>query len=143
MSKPKFNSMMLVSSQRDGAPTFRLIPLTQECPYGEVVYIPAAKVLAIFHKHAVEGLHMVPKIDDNGDMVNRTKGPSKDGNPYKQERKTLNSPQDSYIANPPEIDDFIAMFAVNPEFNYRVFMQDPAKPLIEKAEIPKLIVPQT
>ena len=133
-------SMMLVSSQREGVPTFRLIPLTQECPYGEVVYIPQAKVLAIFQKYSVEGLHMVPKLDDNGDPVRRAK-PAADGNPYKQERKVLVVSQDSYISNPPEIDAFIFMFAVNQEFNYKQFMEDPKSPLIQKTEIPKLITP--
>ena len=137
---PIEKSMMLVSSQREGAPTFRLIPLTQDCPYGEVVYIPQAKVLAIFQKYSVEGLHVVPKLDDNGDPKRAPK-PRADGNPYMQERKVLTIPQDCYISNPPEIDTFIALFAINPEFDYKVFMTEPKAAIIEQPGAPKIILP--
>lgn len=129
--------MLLVSGFREGAPTFKMIPLSLDCPFGEVVYIPSAKVLLILHKHTVEGLHMVPRLDDNGDPVRAAK-PRADGNPYKQERKTLNLPQDSYINDKEQIKAFVNMFATNADFDYAKFMVDPA---IITPETPKIIMP--
>lgn len=133
-------SMLLITSHREGVPTFRMMPLTNECPYSEVIYIPQAKALVIFHKHTVEGLHMVPALDGNGDPVRNPKAGPKD-NPYKQERKLLTTPHESYIQHVPEIGDFVAMFAYNSEFDYKKFMADPVKPLIETPETPKIILP--
>lgn len=135
--------MLLISSFRDGAPTFRMMPLTKDCPYGEVVYVPQAKALVVFHKHTVEGLHMVPKLDDNGDSVRAPK-PRADGNPYKQERKTLTTPHESYLTSKPEIEQFVEMIAYNSEFDYKKFMVEPeAKPAsqIIMPETPKIISP--
>jgi hypothetical protein len=136
-------SMLLISSFRDGAPTFRMMPLTKDCPYGEVVYVPQAKALVVFHKHTVEGLHMVPKLDDNGDSVRALK-PRADGNPYKQERKTLTTPHESYLTDKSEIEMFVSMFGYNSEFDYKRFMIEPkAAPesLIQTIETPKIILP--
>jgi hypothetical protein len=136
-------SMLLISSFRDGAPTFRMIPLTKDCPYGEVIYVPQAKAIVIFHKHTVEGLHMVPKLDDNGDSVRAVK-PRADGNPYRQERKTLTTPHESYLTFKPEIEQFVEMFAYNSEFDYKKFMVEPkAEPAsqIIMPEKPHIITP--
>ena len=139
MSIPQ-KSMMIISSQRGEFPTFRMIPLTIDCPFAEIVYVPDARALQILYKHAVEGLHMMPKLDDNGQPVPNPKAP-KGTNPYKQERKTLTVPQDAYIYNPTEIEEFVQMFAVNDKFNYKIFMEEPKAPIIETPEIPKLILP--
>lgn len=133
-------SMLIISSERKGFPTFRMIPLTIDCPFGEIVYVPDAKALQILYKHTVEGLHMMPKLDDNGEPMINAKAP-KGSNLYKQERKTLSVPQDAYIYNPTEIEEFVQMFAVNDKFNYKVFMVEPKAPIIETPEIPKLILP--
>lgn len=133
-------SMLLISSERKGFPTFRMIPLTIDCPFGEIVYVPDAKALQILYKHTVEGLHMMPKLDDNGEPIINAKAP-KGSNPYKQERKTLSVPQDAYIYNPTEIEEFVQMFAVNDTFNYKIFMEEPKAPIIETPESPKLILP--
>jgi len=133
-------SMLLISSERSGYPTFRMIPLTIDCPFGEIVFVPDARALQILYKHTVEGLHMMPKLDDNGNPMINAKAP-KGSNPYKQERKTLSVPQDAYIHNPKEIEEFVEMFAINDKFDYKIFMVEPKAPIIEQPEIPKLILP--
>lgn len=130
-------SMLLISAYKDQAPTFKMIPLNQECPFGEAIYVPSAKVLLILYKHTVEGLHMVPKLNDDGEPVLR-KTPAKDGNPYRQERRVMNLPQDSYIHDKEEIKAFIQMFAINPSFDYEKLMIDPK---IILPETPKIILP--
>jgi len=133
-------SMMAISSHRDGAPTFRMLPISLDCPYGEVVYVPQVKALVVFHKHTVEGLHMVPKLDDNGDPVRAAK-PISDGNPYKQERKALTTPHESYITHVPEIEQFMQMFMINDKFDYKAFMVEPKAPIVEEVQKPKIILP--
>lgn len=138
-------SMLLISSFREGAPTFRMIPITLNCPYGEVIFIPQARTIAIFHKHSVEGLHMVPKLDENGDMIRHPKGTKE--KPYKEERKSLNVPHEAYITDRAEIEQFVEMFAINgTTFDYKKYIVDPKAPqetkaIIEAPETPKLILP--
>lgn len=133
-------SMLLISSHREGVPTFRMMPLTNDCPYLEAVYIPQVKAIVVFLKHSIEGLHMVPKIDDNGDTMMRIKGGAKDQSPYKQERKMLKVSHECYIYNPPEIESFIKMFAYNQDFNYTQFIVEPKASIITP-ETQKIIMP--
>lgn len=129
-------SMLLITSQREGAPTFRMMPLSNECPFIEGVYEPRAMALVLFYKHQVQGLHMVPQIDSNGEMVRAPK-PAKDGNPYKQERKLLSTAHEAYITDKKEIADFISMIAYNQDFDYKKFVVDPKIQMDQ----PKIIMP--
>lgn len=136
-------SMLLITSFRDQVPTFRMIPLTKDCPYGEVIYVPQAQAIVIFHKHTVEGLHMVPQLDSNGDPVRALK-PRADGNPYKQERKILTTPHEAYVTDKSEIEAFVDMFAYNSEFDYKKFMIVPVAKQesgIIMPEQPSIIMP--
>lgn len=118
-------SMFLVSSFRDKAPTFRMIPGSVDCPYLEAIYIPQAQALVIFLKDKVEGLHMVAKLDDNGDPIRALK-PRQDGSPYKQERKALTTSHEAYINQKEEIKTFVKTFASNADsFDIEKFMVAP------------------
>jgi hypothetical protein len=117
-------SMMLVTSRRDGAPTFRMIPVSLECPYIEATYIPQARAMVIFLKDQVEGFHMVPHLDSNGDPV-KSLSKRSDGSPYKQERRTIKTCHEAYITEKEEIKSFVEMFACNLDFDYQKFMIDP------------------
>lgn len=131
-------SMLLISSQRQGVPTFRMMPLTEDCPFIEAVYEPRAMALIIFYKHQVEGLHMVDQIDGNGDSVRALK-PRASGNPNKEERKMLRTAHETYITNKAEIQYFVMLMAHNQEFNYAQFMVDPK--LAVATETSKIILP--
>lgn len=118
-------TMLLISSYRDKAPTFRMIPGSNDCPYLEAIYIPQAQALVIFLKEKVEGLHMVPKLDDNGDPIRALK-PRADGNPHKQERKLLTTSHEAYISQKEEIKEFVKTFAINAEkFDFEKYMVSP------------------
>lgn len=128
-------SMMVVSSRREGAPTFRMFPINNDCPYIEACYIPQAKALVIFHKHQVQGLHMVPQLDSNGDPVRALK-PRANGSEFKEERKNLVTAHESYITEKSEIREFVDYFAFN-SLNYEKFMIEPT---IITPEQPKIIL---
>jgi len=139
-------SMLLISSRRDNAPTFRLIPVINDTPFLEGIYIPQASAMVLFYKHQVDGFHMLPTLDSNGDPVRSVKG-SKNagGESYKQERKMLKTAHEVYLSDKKEIEDFVNMFAVNAaDFDYKKFMVAPSiiKPATGQSteESPKIIL---
>jgi hypothetical protein len=107
-----FNSMWCVSAVWNGQKSFKLVPITEECPYVEMIYDPEVKMMVIISKLLKEAYHMLPKIDDNGDVMpaKNRKNPEKN---YKEERRLVDSYQEYYIISMDEIKTFIKMFASN------------------------------
>lgn len=115
------NSMLLISATWGEKKSFKLIPVTNNPVYLEGIFDPETNVLALISPLKKEGYHMVPKLDDNGDMVS-TKGPRKNGKTYKEERKTLETYQEYYITEREEIINMIDTIAVNhSDFNYKQY----------------------
>lgn len=96
--------------------SFRMIPVTNDCPYIDVVYWKDKKVLEINTAFKKNEYAYYPKLDDNGDMEKR-KTPIKDenGQPliYKQERRLTEVLQKYYIIEQVEIIAFIEALAIN------------------------------
>ena len=107
-------SMMVVKSEWNNRPTFKMIPIGTKCPYVECIYDPESKVLAIIGQTRKNVFHMMPKLDDNGDVVLR-KVKTDGAKPYKEERRTVETFQEYYISDPSQISEFIEMFAINPK----------------------------
>ena len=107
-----FNSMWCVSAVWNGQKSFKLVPITEECPYVEMIYDPEVKMMVIISKLLKEAYHMLPKIDDNRDVMpaKNRKNPEKN---YKEERRLVDSYQEYYIISMDEIKTFIKMFASN------------------------------
>jgi hypothetical protein len=115
-------SMILTTGQWNNQKTFKLMPVTRECPFIEGIYDPSVKVLALISDTKKQVFHMVPKIDPNGDPEKR-KAPGQDGNPYKQERRSLESFQEYYIEERSEIEEMIKLFAINADsYDYKGFL---------------------
>jgi hypothetical protein len=57
---------------------------------------------------------MMPKLDDNGDVVPR-KVKTDGAKPYREERRTVETFQEYYISNTSQILEFIEMFCINPK----------------------------
>ncbi|NDC95675.1 hypothetical protein EB077_10260 [bacterium] len=65
---------------------------------------------------------MITKLDSNGDPEKR-KTPGRNGNPYKEERRALETYQEYYIEEKSEIEDFIKHFASNADsYDYAVYL---------------------
>jgi Mg2+ and Co2+ transporter CorA len=107
-------SMMVVKSEWNNRPTFKMIPVGPKCPYVECIYDPESKVLAIIGQTRKNVFHMMPKLDDNGDVVLR-KVKTDGAKPYKEERRTVETFQEYYISDSSQILEFIEMFAINPK----------------------------
>jgi len=112
-----YKTMMLVTIP--WTPTeksFRLIPVSSECPYLDVVYWRDKKVLEINSTFKKQEYAMFPKVDDNGDIEMR-KSPKKAENGQvtseKQERRLTEVLQKYYIIDKEEILNFVKRFAIN------------------------------
>lgn len=105
-------SMMIISQEHLGEPTFGLIAIDESCPYVECVYVPNSKQLAVITKIQKDTFHFFPKVDDNGDLIPAKKRTAV-GKIYKEERKPIKTFYEYYINNEKEIDEFINRFAVN------------------------------
>ena len=113
--------MLLVTSMWQNQKAFRLIPITNDCPFSEGIYDPASKVLVLMSNIRKQTVHMLPKLNDDGDAIAvKTKRP--DGRPpYKEQRVTLETFSEYYISEKDEIESTIEMLAINPEFNYKQY----------------------
>lgn len=122
-------NMLLVSSYWGENKSFKLIPVTNDSPFTEGMYDPTTNILVMIGKDKKNSLHMVTKLDDNGDPVEMKVKPRRNGKNYKEERKTIETYQEYYILEKPEQESFIKMFAINAEsFDYQKYM-------VEKTDI--------
>lgn len=104
---------MLVTSSWGNDKTFKLLPISPECPYNECIFDATGKVLAIIGKEKKESFHMLPKLSDSGDVLHLKIGKRPNGKDYNEERKMLATFYEYYVEKAEEIKDFIKMFAIN------------------------------
>ena len=105
---------MVIKSDWNGQPTFKMIPLSKDCPYLEAIYDSQSKVLALIGLTRKNVFHMLPKLDDNGDVVPR-KTRTEGTKAHKEERRTIETFQEYYLIDAEDIKSFVKMFAVNPD----------------------------
>lgn len=118
------SNMLLITSTWGESKTFKLIPTTNDCPYNEAIFDPTAKVLAIVGKEKKESFHMLPKLNEFGDITPMKIGKRNNGKDYAEERKSVETFYEYYIETIEEIEGFITRFAVNAEsFNYASYFK--------------------
>lgn len=106
------SNMMLTTSTWKEGKTFKMIPTSADCPYVECIYDPQSKVLAAIGTTRKNIFHMMPKLDDNGDVVPR-KTRTEGAKAHKEERKTVETFQEYYIIDVDDIKAFVNRFAIN------------------------------
>lgn len=118
-------SMMLVTGSWGNNKTFKLIPVTPECPYNEAIFDRDSKVLALIGKEKKQSMHMLAKLDDNGDVKRMKIGRRDNGKDYAEERKTLETYYEYYIENPSEIKEIVNLFALNADtFDFNQYLEE-------------------
>ena len=121
--------MMLVTSTWSNTKTFKLIPVTPECPYNEAIFDRDSKVLALIGKEKKQSFHMLPKLTDLGDVQTLKIGKRPNGKDYAEERKPLETYYEYYIENPEEVENIVSILAINSEsFDFKQYMEDVAQP---------------
>lgn len=127
------NSMRLITSSWGPAKTFKMIPVTKDCPYNECIFDVNSKVLAIIGKESKESFHMLPKLNEVGDVQRLKIGKKENGKDYAEERKALVTFYEYYIEVKEEIVDFIMNVAENAEsfdFQQYIDMEVPKEGMI-------------
>lgn len=106
-------TMMLITGAWGQKKTFKMIPVSTDCPYNEAIYDAEAKVLALVSKEKKQSMHMVAKLDDFGDVKPMKVGRRANGKDYAEERKTLETYYEYYLESNEEIKAFINLIAIN------------------------------
>lgn len=115
--------MMIVSSLWNDTKSFRLIPITNDCPYVECIFDVNLQVLVVISNNKKQSYHMLPKLDDNGDAV-KSRNKRANGKDFKEERRLVDSFQEYYIIDPADMINFIEKFAENSSnFDYKQFIK--------------------
>lgn len=119
------NTMMLVQATWNDKQTFRMIPIADACPYVECIMDPDTKVFVIISKITKTTLHMLPKLDDNGDPM-QAKTKRANGRLVREERAKIETFQEFYIEDFNAVKDLVDLFAVNSKsFDYKKFINLP------------------
>jgi len=98
--------MMLVESSWQDTKTFKMIPISNDCPYVECIFDPSSKVFVIISKVTKTSLHMLPKLDEYGKAISGNKG-------AKQDRRSIDTFQEYYIEDVNTIKEVTEYFAIN------------------------------
>ena len=122
------NSMMLVTSSWGNEKTFKLLPISPECPYNECIFDVSTKVLAVIGKEKKESFHMLPRLTDLGDVQYLKVGKRANGKEYSEERKMLETFYEYYVEHLEEIEEFVKLFAVNADkYDYKQYLNKPVE----------------
>jgi len=98
--------MMLVESTWQDGKTFKMMPISNDCPYVECIFDPTSKVFVVISKVTKTSLHMLPKLDEYGKAISGNKG-------AKQDRKSIDTFQEYYIEDVKTIKEITDHFAIN------------------------------
>lgn len=110
----ELNNMLLISGMWQGVPTFKMIPVTEDCPYIEVVFMPRDRVLAVVSKVKEDRYQMIHRLDNKGNTIPiNGKKDEKGEQLFEMQRVVVNTYHDYYVVNPIEMEKFVERFAVN------------------------------
>jgi hypothetical protein len=124
-------SMIIVQSTWQDVQTFRMIPISESCPYVECIFDPGTKVFVVILKVVKTALHMLPKLDEYGLAITGSKG-------TKQDRNKIDVFQEFYVEDKIAIVDIIEHFAVNAKkFDYKSFMETVSEEVSETKKAKK------
>jgi hypothetical protein len=114
-------NMMLLTTYWGEDKTFKLMPITPDCPFTEVLYDPKTDMLVAISNNPKTTLQMVPKLDDNGNAQKASK-PRDNGKSYKEKQVQMELLQEFYFTERDEAISFVEMFAVNAkDYDYKKF----------------------
>tara|TARA_R100000329_G_scaffold137098_1_gene118065 strand:+ start:503 stop:964 length:462 start_codon:yes stop_codon:yes gene_type:complete len=128
-----FKTMLLINTVWQMKKTFKMIPISKDCPYIECIYDPASGMLAIVLDKIKETYHMLPKLDENGDQTPVKGRPRPEGQKIKEERRLVATYGEVYIADPKDQQQIIELFAINTDvFDYKSMLSEAVPPKTEE-----------
>lgn len=116
-------------------PSFKMIPLTSECPYQTCEYDTQNGMLVLISKEKKDELQTIPSIDDTGNYKK-----NKTGQPM-AERRSLSEWFEVHLTDPEGIIEFINNMAINADKTsiYMPYLAE-IKPLTATMEKPKSLI---
>ena len=128
-SNKNFKSMLLITTVWQMKRTFKMIPISKDCPYIEVIFDPESKMLAVVLDKIKDSYHMLPKLDENGDNTPVKGRPRPGGQKIKEERRLVATYGEVYIADPKDQEQIIELFAINSDiFDYKTMLYNTPAP---------------
>lgn len=106
------NTMTLISSEWNGHSTFRMIPVSNDAPYVECIYDLTSGLFVIIGKVTKTSLHMLPKLDENGDPMG-TQAMRANGRNVKEERISSETFQEYYLDDKTDIKSLVNYLGIN------------------------------
>jgi len=110
-------SMMIVACTWQEKPSFKLISISKDAPYNEIMYDPTERVLAIISKEFKGKPHLLPKLRGSGKAM-FTKDIDEKGEKIQvpqYERVIMDIYYEYYIEDKRDMKALINILAINPE----------------------------
>ena len=130
MKKPTPLNMLLITTFWQDYETFKLMPITDDCPFIEVIYERHTEMMIVLNKHYKDNFHLVPKLTDTGDAepMKSNQPPRNNGKGFKEKREKLHTYTEYFMIDKDEQAAFIRMFAANhEEFDFEKFRTPPGE----------------
>lgn len=103
--------MWVYSSEYEGHPTFRLLPVDSRCPYTEILFDFNKQLLVVIDNNKKFGEVIVNKIADSGKELS------------KKEKVIVENYQEHYITDKEEIVRFVKRLSVN-DFDFTKYIKN-------------------
>lgn len=114
MTLPKHTQTMFVySTDWYGRKSFRMLPVSEDSPFNEVIYDPNTGVLAVISRDKKDKPQMLPKLTEKGQVIPLKPVANDTQQRYVEERRILETYYEYYLDDKQDIQNFINMFAVN------------------------------
>jgi|694.fasta_scaffold123764_2 hypothetical protein len=108
-------TMLIYNTDWYGRNSFRMMPITNDCPFNEVIYDPNTGVLAVISRDHKEKPQMLPKLNDKGMPIPLKLGSDAAQSRFVEERRMMDTYYEYYLDNKNDIRNFVLHFAINPE----------------------------
>jgi len=131
--------MRLIHTMWNSKPTFRMIHVSNDSPYIEAIFDPQLNQMVLITKEKRNSYHMVPKLNDDGALIPRSK-PIKGETAHKEERRLIETFVEHYLIKIDDISAVVEKFAENSDtFDYKAYyVAIPLTAETEKVEAEKV-----
>lgn len=128
-------TMMLYTTATNGSKTFGMMPLSNDCPFNEAIYMPTLEALAVLSKSTRDTFTMMDRLDENGNPVAQT-GKGADHTKPKAQRIQISSPWEYFIHEREEILAFVKENAINADsYDFAKYMTTDSNIEVVKQQI--------
>jgi hypothetical protein len=103
--------MFIISAKWGELDSFRMIPVSKDCPFSECIFDASQKILAVISKDKKQTYHFLPRLDERGKTipVKRKAGDPEEFTPFAEERRMMETSFEYYIDNAEEIKAFVEL----------------------------------